>query len=193
MINSTLGIALRKLQESGLINSWTPKDDIEEKFIRLILGIPDDVARREDIEALFGTDYEPGTFMISEIKGNPNFFPVGERLGFDLWVKQEIRSDIKSMKNFLILGGNNGIPLEEVTVEDIEQEVLKVLNYRLKNGRQLCELIPLQEYTDIFRRIILLLTYGNPELEINTYRDLDLIGRELAFAKTGAWRTGKPE
>jgi len=182
MFDGAIGKVVSKLQGTGRIDPQVQsQEEIEATLVRLILGIPDNVARRDDVVALFGADYEPGTFMIGEIKGLPDFFPVGAKLGYGCWVRGEIRNDIQGMKAALARRVGPRLPLDEAALQDIEQEAVEILDYQLRDGTQLCDLIPLQEYTDVFRRIILLLLTGDPDLEINTYEELDRIGRELAL------------
>jgi hypothetical protein len=182
MFDSAIGKVVSKLKGTGCVDPQAQsREEIEAILMRLILGIPDDVARQDDIIALFGADYAPGTFMIGEIKGLPDFFPVGAKLGYERWVRQEIRNDIQGIKAALAREADPRLPLNEAALQDIEQEVVEILDYELRDGTQLCDLIPLQEYTDVFRRIILLLLTGDPDVEVNTYEGLNRIGYELVL------------
>jgi uncharacterized protein with ATP-grasp and redox domains len=182
MFDGAIDKVVSKLTSSGHIDPQAQsREEIENILVQLILGIPDNVAKRDDIVTLFSADYEPGTFMIGEIKDLPDFFPIGAKLGYDRWIRQEIRNDLQRIKIVLAQKTHPRLPLNETSLQYIEQEVIEILDHQLRDGSRLCDQIPLQEYTDVFRRIILLLLTGNPNVEINTYEKLDQIGRELAL------------
>lgn len=171
----------KKLTETWYINpKIQSKTEIETCIVKSILGIPNDVADDSDIDALFGKNYIPGTFMISEAKKRSGFLPGEMSTGYDRWVRLEIRNEIEAIKGALVRGGGN-LQLDDVSIEDIEEDIIEVLDYKLENGKKLCELVALQEYTDVFRRLILLLLLGNPEGEIDTYVKVNTIGRKIAL------------
>ena len=135
MFDGAIGQVVSKLQETGRIDTQAQRQEESETTVaRLILGIPDDVVGRDDVIALFGAAYEPGTFMIGETKGLPDFSPVGAKLGYDCWVRQETRNDIQAIKATLAWEARPRVPLDEAALQDTEQEALEFLDYQSRDG-----------------------------------------------------------
>ena len=168
---------VKSLRAAGQID-WRARSDpeTEEEVFRLILGFPADSARPEDVIELFGKDYFPGTFAIGEVGQNPDFLCRETSIGYESWVRREIRRDIEAMKQVGRLGDHT------VDISEIEDDILELLSHKFRDGRHLCDMIALQEYTDILRRLILGLLLGNTELEVNTYGRLNEVGGAIALA-----------
>jgi len=176
MIAGVVRKLVESLQSTGQINSKAKSDhQIEEMLFRLILGFPPDAARCEDVIEIFGKNYCPGTFTIAEIEHNPNFLCGETSIGYEPWVRQEIGRDIKAMIDVGLLNACT------TGISEVKDDVLEILSYKFDNGQCLRDLIGLQEYTDIFRRLILALLLGNPEAEFNTYEELNDVGGAIAL------------
>jgi 2'-5' RNA ligase len=147
----------------------------EEAACRLILGFPSDAAARKDVEALFGEEFFPGTFAIGEIDDNPNLLCLKTSIGYDSWVRQEVRQEIAALKR------SPHCVTDWKGDANIEDSVLEILEHNMPGGKRLRDVIALQEYTDIFRRVILSLAIGDPEREIDTFQKLNEIGRGIAL------------
>lgn len=152
------------------------KQETEEEVFRLILGFSADFAKPEDIIELFGESYFPGTFAIGEIDRHSEFLCQETNIGYDPWVRREIRRDIEVMRQV------SGLIVDSSLISNVEDDVLQLLCHEVMGNKRLCDLIALQEYTDIFRRLILALLLGNPELEVNTYRELNEVGGAISLA-----------
>lgn len=150
--------------------------ETEEEVFRLILGFPPDPARPADVIELFGSDYFPGTFAIGEMAQNPDFLCGDTSIGYEPWVRREIRRDIDAIRR---VGRLDACPTGGFNTED---DVLELLSHKFEDGRRLCDMIALQEYTDVFRRLILALLLGKTECEVNTYKELNEMGGAIALA-----------
>ncbi|MBU4263353.1 MAG: hypothetical protein KKC76_15965 [Proteobacteria bacterium] len=167
----------QSLMAAGQIDSNVQTDrETEEMVFRLILGFPPEPARPADVIELFGGDYFPGTFAIGEIDQNPDFLCGETSIGYGPWVRREIKREIKAMKDVGRLDAGM------IGVCNIEDDVLDLLSHKFENGRRLCDMIALQEYTDIFRRLTLALLFGETECELNTYKALNEMGGAIALA-----------
>lgn len=149
--------------------------ETEQEVFRLILGFPKDPAMQADVIEIFGKEYFPGTFTIGEVRQNPDFLSRDMSIGYEPWVRGEIQRDLDAMKRMR--------PLDAGTTRDIivQDDVLELLSHRFENGQCLCDMIALQEYTDIFRRMILALLWGETECEINTYKEVNEMGGAIAL------------
>lgn len=111
------------------------------------------------------TDYEPGTFTINLIdRGNRLYH---EEMSRDEWLDIAIRDEIEAVakENPHLLGSS--------TQKNAVKEKVKRLLQRDPLGRgTLLDQIWFQEYSDIFRRIVVALLTGNPDYEIEMYRNL---------------------
>jgi len=168
---------VQSLKASGQISSNVRSSrETEQEVFRLILGFPEDPAMPADIVEIFGREYFPGTFAIGEIAQNSDFLCGETSIGYEPWVRREIQRDISAMKRVW--------PLDNDTTRDfnVEDDVLELLSHRFENGQRLCDIIALQEYTDILRRLILALLCRKTECEINIYKEVNEMGGAIALA-----------
>lgn len=168
---------VQSLRASGRIDSKVRTvKEMEEWVFRLILGFPRDSASPADLMGLFENDYFPGTFSIGEIDQNPGFLCGETSIGYEPWVRREVQRELDAMKRV------EGLDACTAKGSHIEDDILELLSYRFEDDRRLCDMIALQEYTDVFRRLILALLLGETEWEINTYKELNELGGAIALA-----------
>ncbi len=153
--------------------------NLDSEVIEDILAIPEDVADQDDIIELFGDEYIPGTFMISERKNRPQFILPEDNLEYITWVKNEVGRDLESIKQIKGLDVNIKKEIDE-NFEKIQNEVVSILELQLPDGNKLREVITHQEYPDIFRNIISMLLTGDPKTVFDTYEDLKKNGKIIA-------------
>lgn len=168
---------LKQVEDAGVIDRGArSRREWQACVARRILGFPDDAAEDKAIADLFVEGYTPGTFVIGEIKNNPGFLCARTGIGYEDWVRREVRQDIQAMSKAGVL------PESLSATSSIEEDLLEILEHELEDGQRFADQITLQEYTDIFRRVILALLYGDPEREINTFGQLNAIGGAIAIA-----------
>lgn len=149
--------------------------NIESIIIDEICKTPYTLLSDNQYAILFTDKYEPGTFYISERIDNPDFLLDEPRQTFYDWFKGAIGGELKQLKTVsgfldsLIKYG------EDILIEDAYQ----ILFFRTATGKRFCDTIPNQEYSDIFRRIILFLIYSDSNHEINTYTKFNELGKKL--------------
>jgi len=110
-------------------------------------------------------DYEPGTFTVNLIdRGNRLYH---QEISRDEWLDIAIRDEIDAiaLENPHLFKS----PLEK---NAIKWKVKRLLQRDPLGRSSLLDLIWFQEYSDIFRRIIVTLLTGNPDYEIELYRNL---------------------
>lgn len=151
------------------------KGNIEPIVIETICKTPYKLLTVKQYKELFTDQYEPGTFYLSERMDNTDFLFDEPQQSFYDWFKGAIGGELKQLKtvpHFFEKLKHYG---EDILIEDAYQ----ILFFKTMSGKVFCEVIPNQEYSDIFRRIILFLIYDNPNYEINTYIEFNRIGKKL--------------
>ncbi len=151
------------------------KGDIEPIVVERICQTPYKLLTALQYAKLFTKDYEPGTFYISERMNNPDFLFDEPQQSFYDWFIGAIRGELKQLKTSSKFATDLKIYGEDILIED----VYEILFFKTISNKKFCEIIPNQEYSDIFRRIILFLIYDNPNYEINTYIKFNEIGKKL--------------
>ena len=164
--------------------------NLDSKVIKDILAIPEDVADQDEIIELFGDEYIPGTFMISERKSRPQFILPEDNLEYITWVKNEVGMDLESIKQIKGLEVNIKKKIDE-NFGKIQNDVISILELQLGDGNKLKDVITHQEYPDIFRRIIAMLLTGDPETVFNTDEDSKKIGKIIACDIINRWDSNK--
>ena len=119
------------------------------------------------------SDYEPGTFTLAEISPDASFLKEG--MSFVEWVDKTLNQEIGYLEtSFPNL-------FKRRSIAETKELTKKVLTMNGPIGRTLHQEIWFQEYSDILRRIILMVTINNPDLEIDIYPNLTTKRKKIAF------------
>ena len=152
--------------------------DIEKRVADLILSPPKDVAETSDILELFGHDYEPGTFKLSERKNSPGFLFDEPISNYRDWVFDKVEHELRLLSS---------IPEMNACIETygslllLKEDVYNVLHFRVSKDLELHDCVYNQEYSDVFRRIITLLLKGKVFQEYHTHKEFNRLGYQVAI------------
>ncbi|RLB66339.1 MAG: hypothetical protein DRH04_09510 [Deltaproteobacteria bacterium] len=117
--------------------------------------------------------YEPGTFTISEISPGAEF--IKPETTFDFWVTNVLSEELELIETrFPSL-------LKGKATNDVKAIVKKILDLRTSVGKTLRHEIWFQEYSDIFRRIVLFVVQKNPDYELELYPNLTVKRKALTL------------
>ena len=130
---------------------------------------------KEQYELLFTADYYPGTFSIFDRAKNPSFLFDEKKQTFQEWAFNAVNGEIRQLSKVSRFKED----LSKYGEEKLMDDFLNILFFKDSDNRLFAETIANQEYSDVFRRIILFLLYNNPNYEINTYTDFNNIGKRL--------------
>lgn len=167
--------ARKKVIEKGEYDTYSVanfKEYMKKVNLNLILGKETPYYKK-----LFIEGYEPGTFTLHDRKNQPDFLSEDER-DYTQWLKNVVKRELTNLKNT----GKLETPFTDKLIEDITNQVFEILEYRLENGKQICELVYNQEYPDIIHRIIAMILTGDPEREFYIFRNFNKIGFNVAYA-----------
>lgn len=148
---------------------------LEENVVAFINALPYEAMSCEQKKKLLPEDYEPGTFYISERSENTAFLFDEPSQSFYDWYYESITGELRQLKknsqfnDRLIRYGEN----------ELIKDTYEVLSFKVSSGVKFYETIPNQEYSDVFRRIILFLLFNDPNYEINSYREFNELGLRL--------------
>ena len=162
----------RLIDEKCICNS---DNEAEQKIVELINKTPYELLSAQQKQILLANDYEPGTFYISERNENTDFLFDEPKQSFYEWFSNVVSGEIRQLKK----NSNFDKLLQEYGVQQLIEDVYTILFFNTYEERMFCELIPNQEYSDVFRRIILFLLCDDPNYEINTYLEFNAMGYHL--------------
>ncbi len=128
------------------------------------------------LESLIPDDYAPGTFLIDERKDFPPYLDANERhLGLEGWITKIVDSDLNTISYQLSLQEKDISNLKGCIAKDI----YTILTFKYAEERSLAERIWNQEYSDIIRRLELLLLTGQADYELDLYNTTNLYARDV--------------
>lgn len=135
-----------------------------------ILYLDDHIATPNQLNALFEAgDHLPGTFAISERKESPGFLPEAEKdLGYRRWIEQVFQRDLTLLRQSLAAS-----TWSNWDTDDLVHRGAALLDLPLPDGQILSDLVPNQIYSDIVRRVLMLLLFEDPSTIIHTFASLN--------------------
>lgn len=150
--------------------------DIENYVIEMVMGTPYDKASLEQIYDIVHSDYYPGLFQMSERKEAPAFLLEENKVPFEKWLSQKFSSEIVQLCQSELLAGK----INNVGIETLIQYCMDIFKFRNKQDELFVNLIVNQEYSDIFRRIIMFLIMGTPFYIYNNHLPFNTLGKKIA-------------
>jgi 2-polyprenyl-3-methyl-5-hydroxy-6-metoxy-1,4-benzoquinol methylase/uncharacterized protein with ATP-grasp and redox domains len=118
-------------------------------------------------------DYEPGTFTLAEISPDAQFLKTS--MSFIEWAEKTLTQEVD------YLSMREPVLFKNKSTSEAKEMVKKILNMHTSLGRTLHQEIWFQEYSDILRRIVLMVTINNPDYEIDLYPNLTYKRKKIAF------------
>lgn len=168
---------IQELKKKYIFYDLNPESDIEYQVAQKIISTPIDCASDSDIEKLFGENYTPGTFMLSERKLKPAFLFDEPILDYQKWVFHSTKNEIKLLSKLSTMNKS----IKEYGEDNLQTDLYHILHFKLKPNSELHDVIANQEYSDIFRRIITYLLMGNIRDTYDTHAEFNALGRIIAI------------
>jgi len=109
-------------------------------------------------------DYSPGTFNLNDI--NPISYFMNNNTNFDDWLKTTLDDEL------LVIRKRYNKLTKKYSNDEIYNRIKKLLNKNTRTGYPLKKEIWYQEYSDVFRRLILFVTNNNSNLQLELYPNL---------------------
>lgn len=150
-------------------------NEIEDYVIRVVLSSPYCRATGEQIYDIVQKNYYPGLFNMSERIKNPAFLLEEAMVSFEDWLCIKIKAEIEQIYK----SENLAARIDAVGTETIVRYCVCILYF--KNQKNICffDLIINQEYSDIFRRILMLLITGNVFYVFNNNLNFNKSGKKI--------------
>lgn len=150
--------------------------EIENHVINAIIDTPYERASLHQIYEIVQINYYPGLFQLSERTEAPEFLLEENEVPFEAWLSKKFFAEIEQLCKNKILADK----ISKVGVEQLIQYGKSVLNFRNKEDKYFVDLIINQEYTDMFRRIIMFLIMGTPFFIFNNQLSFNELGKRIA-------------
>lgn len=136
---------------------------------------PANVASGETLARLLHPSYLPGTFILAERKGNPEFLDPHEP-DLATFIREMVIDDLRLLSDVGILSSPSGL-----TKERAAEVVLAGLEAPLADGQSLNAMITNQEVTDTVWCFLKLLIFGNLQEPLHTHERQVSIGHNVAL------------
>lgn len=154
------------------------QNNFKEEFLaRYILSKPENVEDESKLKKFLGEFYQPGTFILSEREQNPGFLFDEKIKDFEQWLVSKIDSEI----NMLIRNESLKKDIDEYGRNILAFDAKNIVKFKVDNKKRLCDCITNQEYSDVFRKIIIFLLRGNNYETFSLFDDFNFIGRKLSL------------
>lgn len=151
-------------------------EKIESAIVEYICKTPYSLLSTNQYNTLFTSDYEPGTFYISERSDQNADFLFDEPIqSFKNWFQNVLIGELHQLKTVDSFSDQ----LNKYGESSLLEDAYHILFFETYSGKMFYETIPNQEYSDTFRRIVLFLIYNDPNCEINSYEKFNSMGRIL--------------
>jgi SAM-dependent methyltransferase/3',5'-cyclic AMP phosphodiesterase CpdA len=144
-------------------------DEVTRHLLACQNGDPQ-LAFREEVCA---PDYEPGTYVLSDISGSARF--LSEAISFDAWIDRVLDDDLRIIEE-RCPGVFERLPKAQKA--QLKQRVIDTVNFiplcktTTDDTPSLKSLVWVQEYSDVLRRILMTLLFGTPDHELDLYPEL---------------------
>lgn len=142
-----------------------------------IMHPPYQVANIQAVHNIFGIDYSPGLFFISERKSQPEYLTDEEGRDYDTWIRLMTYSYLRSLQDT----GYISSKLDDSILDSVGGSCLKVMETPARDGRPLCEHITNQQVTDVLSRIIKAIITGNMFAPLHIFKKFNRCGKNLAL------------
>lgn len=151
-------------------------NEIENYVVETVMGTPYERASLEQIYDIVQLNYYPGLFQMSERKEAPAFLLEENKVPFEKWLSQKFYSEIVQLCQSKFLVNK----INKVGIETLIKYSLDILNFKNKQNKLFVDLIINQEYSDIFRRIVMFLIMGTPFYVYNNHFSFNALGKKIA-------------
>lgn len=150
--------------------------EMEEFVIQEIFKSPYQRASVQQIYNIIKEDYYPGLFQMSIRKIKPAFLLEETQCSYEKWLDLKLESEI----NQLYLDDNLACTINRIGKDTLLYYCKNILDFKNKNDTLFADLVVNQEYSDIFRRMLMLLLTGNSLYIFNNHKHFNELGRIIA-------------
>lgn len=153
-----------------------PNGEVENYVIETVMGTPYDRASLEQIYSIVPSDYYPGLFQMSERKDEPAFLLEENKVPFKKWLSQKFSKEVVQLCQNKLLNEK----IKNIGDERLVSYCIEILEFKNKYNNYFVDLIINQEYSDMFRRIIMFLIMGSPFYIYNNQLSFNTLGKKIA-------------
>lgn len=147
----------------------------ESEIIERIMQSPYERLSFEQKESICTSSYYPGTFAVADRINNQDFLFDEKKQSFKEWFSAVLSGELRQLSKI----DDFRKKLDRYGKNQLIEDAYDFMFFEDENHKIFAERIANQEYSDFFRRIVLFMLYGNPNHEINTYRDFNGLGLRL--------------
>ena len=147
----------------------------EKAVVDAIMQSPYERLSVESYNKICGSQYKPGTFFVSERMNYQAFLFDEERQTFHQWFDRAIAGEIKRLSK----DSSFSEKINKYGEGNLLNDSYEILFFSISSNTKFVDIILNQEYSDVFRRIILFLLYGDANYDIQSYTEFNALGYRL--------------
>lgn len=153
--------------------------ELENSTIDKIMVSPYDLISDTDVKKLFGENYIPGLFYLSERGMRPSFLlQESEKFSYEEWLTIQSHKIILQFRKSPYL---NKL-ICSYTETDLCTDLINILQFKNDAGYCFDQIVTNQVFSDVFYRIIMFLLTGNANYVYHIHKGFNDLGRCVALA-----------
>lgn len=149
--------------------------EMQEFIINEILKMPYRSVDRKKVQKIMGNNYVPGLFWIRDRRANPAFLLEESEIDLDEWIHRKLDVEIDQLYKSEELSEK----IKKLGKEKVISHAKNVLMFLDCDNNSLIDKIINQEYSDIFRRILMLILTGNSLYIFNNNEKFNELGKNI--------------
>lgn len=151
-------------------------DSEMQKFIvDEIVKTPYRCIEKHNVHKLMGTDYIPGLFWVRDRREKPDFLLHESETALDQWLLGKLAGELEQLSK----SKNLSETIQKTGKETILSHAVNILMFVDGNNVPFLNKIINQEYSDIFRRIFMLILTGNSLSIYNNHKQFNELGKRI--------------
>ena len=151
-----------------------PEKKIQAFISQEILKSPYPRVDHQKVHQLMGKNYVPGLFWLRDRKEKPAYLSEESKIPFHLWLYQKFEAEADQLaKNPLLAQA-----IAQTGKETILTHALHILEFYDSDHIMFLDKIINQEFSDIFRRILMLILTGDSLFIFHNHREFNELGRQ---------------
>lgn len=152
------------------------ENETQAFIIQEILKSPYPRADRQKVRRLMGKNYIPGLFWLRDRKERPAYLFEESQISLHRWLYQKLETETDQLAKSPALAN----AIKNTGKRTILTYALDILRFYDSDHIMFLDKIINQEYSDIFRRILMLILTGNSLSIFHNHKEFNELGRQTA-------------
>lgn len=148
--------------------------EIQKFIIKEILKTPYKRVGEHKVHKLMGESYIPGLFWVRDRKEKPAFLFEESEITLEQWLIRKLEVELEQLQKSEKLS----VIIEKMGKETVLFHAMNILMFEDDDNIRFLDKIINQEYSDIFRRILMLILVGDSLYIFNNHKEFNDLGKK---------------